>query len=283
MSQLVETGNGLAEFPDEMSHDDIAGVIQKQFYSTDNPPPTEISSTGSSKAENAISRMDQAPSYPSKADAAHGALENLAGAATETAAGIPGFLAKIPEFALQGTKLVQGTLQEKLQALSYLGKEAAPMGVQMAKDIESPLGSKESFRGFIQAGLMAAPGLELARDIRAGSLGAKLAPVTGSEVLPEVPKVGPLIEAPPVQEIPVTPKVETSEVTPQTEPVPEAQQTPAESVSAPKAELPDIEVTLNATTPKGEPLEVKMNAKEAETMLEQRKTALENLRDCLGA
>jgi len=95
------------------------------------------------------------------------AIRNAGQAAIEFAKGVPQMAAQLPGMAFQGLKFASGGLQEKAQVAGELLKQAVPMGVQEAKDLQAPVGSQPWFRGMITAGTLAAPGVELFRDLRA--------------------------------------------------------------------------------------------------------------------
>ncbi len=129
-------------------------------------------------------------------------LQAAGQAAVDVAKGIPGFVASLPGYAYKGMKIASG-VTPPARAAEELLKEAAPMGAALAKDLQSPVGSREWYRGMIQAGLMAAPGLELAREgikpeitpvekppIQGGDINAEqiseTAPIHGDVQQPEV-------------------------------------------------------------------------------------------------
>jgi hypothetical protein len=176
-----------------------------------------------------------------------------------------------------------------------------PESQTLAEAQKTPDFSKERFK----AGFGVLANMLMAAGVGHG-LAEKLAPVTGKRptvepsIVPEA-KIEPPAETEkaadvtqPAEETQPQANVEAVAATP--EPVLESEkaanegapvssetQTPSDT-GVSSTELPEnTEVTLKATTPKGEPLEVKMDAKEAGKVLTDRKTALENLIDCLGA
>jgi hypothetical protein len=135
----------------------------------------------------------QLPSQPESLynPAEHPYVENLAGAATELAKGIPGMVAAIPGQVYQGAKFAAGGSQERAEVIGEALRQGVPMGVQVAQDLQAPIGSQQFFRGGLQAALFAAPAVgELS-----GALGLVRAPIP-AEVAPEgqAPVVAPLTQ-----------------------------------------------------------------------------------------
>jgi hypothetical protein len=93
-------------------------------------------------------------------------IENAIRAGGDLAVGIPESIAGFPGqmYRLARANQQGGPLSVALELLS----QAAPMAEQTVKDVQSPLGSRESFRGIANLGMLALPGLEIARDIRGG-------------------------------------------------------------------------------------------------------------------
>jgi len=126
-------------------------------------------------------------------------VQNALQAAGDVAKGIVGGIAQLPKVAYEGIKFASGGPQERADVLKEALGEAIPMGQQIAKDVQSPLGTRESFRGLANVGMLALPGLELARELRAPTLSETIAspPVQtpmldtlfGKEVSPEVAAV----------------------------------------------------------------------------------------------
>lgn len=87
----------------------------------------------------------------------------------DTAKGLVGGVKQLPGMAYQGAKFAAGGSQEKLQVAAEALKEAIPMGEQIAKDVQSPVGSREWTRGVLQMGMMATPAAELFGELRSPS------------------------------------------------------------------------------------------------------------------
>ena len=98
-----------------------------------------------------LSRMDQS------FEQAHPILSNAALAAEDLAKGAVEGAASLPAQLYRAAR--DGAFTEALRT-------ALPMGKQMAEDVQSPLGTRESFRGIGNILFMSAPGLELARELR---------------------------------------------------------------------------------------------------------------------
>jgi hypothetical protein len=93
-------------------------------------------------------------------------LNNLGGAAEDVAGSLPQMAAALPGQAYQGVKFATGGPQERAQVVAEALGEAVPMGEAIQKDVQSPLGTRESFRGLANLGMFALPGLEIARELR---------------------------------------------------------------------------------------------------------------------
>jgi hypothetical protein len=141
--------------------------------------------------------------------------------------GIPGMVAQLPEAAYQGFKFASGMPQQQREVALDVLKKVIPEGQQLAADVNAPAGSREWTRGMIQLGMLATPGLELARELRGA-------------------RIEPKVEPPPVQ-----PRATTTQTVgwerrfQMVEPPPEA---------APElAAAPTVEETLAATAPRVSP------------------------------
>jgi hypothetical protein len=89
-------------------------------------------------------------------------MRNTEGAISDIAKGIPGFVASLPRYALEGMKFA-AMPEERGNVIREALKEALPMGEQMAQDLSAPVGSREWIRGIIQSAMFAAPGAVLFR------------------------------------------------------------------------------------------------------------------------
>jgi hypothetical protein len=126
--------------------------------------------------------------------------QNLVGAAGDLARGVPGFVESLPGMAYQGAKFAVGGPQEKTQVGLEALKQAIPQGFQEAKDIQSPVGSREWLRGVAQALMLASPAAEGFRP--------EIRPEIKPEVKPEINA-----EAPPTRpEAPVARSVDEAAV-----------------------------------------------------------------------
>lgn len=135
--------------------------------------------------------------------------ENLAGAAVEAVKSIPPFIASLPKKALVAAEVASGQ-KSRTEGLSEILKEAIPMGESQALGLLSPVGSKDFFGAAIQTALLAAPGLELMRGIKAPSLVESL--TAKPEIAGSLTERLGLAEKPPVQEIPTDPTAPLTEV-----------------------------------------------------------------------
>jgi len=125
----------------------------------------------------------------------HPVLENIAGAVTDVARGVPGMISQIPEQAYQGIKFAAGGSQERVQVLGEALKQAIPQGQQIAQDLNAPVGSREFARGAINLGMIGLPAVgELAGEFAIRPSLRDLAPT------PE--RAG--IEPPPLPTVPTT-------------------------------------------------------------------------------
>ena len=125
----------------------------------------------------------------------HPVLENIAGAVTDVARGVPGMISQIPEQAYQGIKFAAGGSQERVQVLGEALKQAISQGQQIAQDLNAPVGSREFARGAINLGMIGLPAVgELAGEFAIRPSLRDLAPT------PE--RAG--IEPPPLPTVPTT-------------------------------------------------------------------------------
>src|SRR4051812_10315130 len=116
----------------------------------------------------------------------HETAQNLRGAVQDVVYSLPGMAAQLPKMAYEGLKFAAGGPQERAQVGTEALSEAVAQGQQMSKDVMSPLGSRESFRGLANLGLMAAPAVgELVGE--AALLGRTKPPIQG-EALPQIPE-----------------------------------------------------------------------------------------------
>src|SRR5258705_11382012 len=104
--------------------------------------------------------------------------QNLRGAIQDVVYSIPGMAAQVPKMAYEGLKFAVGGPQERAQIGEQALTEAVAQGNQMASDVQSPLGSRESFRGIANLGLMAAPAIGEALG-EAALLGRTKPPIQG--------------------------------------------------------------------------------------------------------
>lgn len=179
MPQTVEIpDHGIAEFPDDMTPDQIKGVIQQKFFNKDQSVP-ERPSAVAQEATTALPKPSQT-------------VENAIQAAAETASG---FIPKSPlEVASMATPLVSGIQDiiqtpKKLSDVLFGGKtvaQAFPESQTLAEAETTPPFSKERFKaGFDVLGQLGT----------AAVLGRQIAPRTPtlSETLgtaaPESPQV----------------------------------------------------------------------------------------------
>jgi hypothetical protein len=162
---------GTVEFPDSMTPDDIKGVIQNKFY-VQNAPSLE--------AQVVQPRMGLADILFDPDTA-----QNLRGAVQDVVYSLPGMVSQLPKMAYQGLKFAAGGAQERAQVGTEALTEAVSQGQQMAADVQSPLGSRESFRGIANLGLMAAP--VVGEVLGEAALLGKKPPIQG-EALPQIPE-----------------------------------------------------------------------------------------------
>jgi hypothetical protein len=85
--------------------------------------------------------------------------QNLREGIQDVVYSIPGMAAQIPKMAYEGLKFAVGGPQERAQIGEEALTQAVVQGQQMAKDVQAPLGSRESFRGLANLGLMAVPAI----------------------------------------------------------------------------------------------------------------------------
>lgn len=125
MPQTIDIpGQGLAEFPDGMSHDDIAGVIQKQFFA------------GSDAVPDTSASVDTQPPEASYVSGEHPIAEKIAGEVLKPATALEttakDFLR--PSSLLQMARLVGGPSEARRQVIEALpGTVSAMQTVRDAK------------------------------------------------------------------------------------------------------------------------------------------------------
>lgn len=112
-------------------------------------------------------------------------LKNFDTAAQEAVRSVPSMLKQLPEAAYQGVKFAAGMPDQQREVVQHILSQAIPAGQQVAADLQQPAGSHEWWRGMIQAGMMAAPALDLVPKLGGAVAEAEKPPVQ--------------IEKPPVQ------------------------------------------------------------------------------------
>lgn len=138
---------------------------------------------------------------------------------------IPHMAVDTAKMGYKGLRMAMGGPEERVKILTEdVIPSALAQGQQTAADIQSPFGTREWLRGAGQLGMMAAPGLELARELRAPT------------------EVGPPLEAPPVPPLvqpPLADAIRAAREAPPEVPLVEAPsvavQEPPASVAAPEA------------------------------------------------
>lgn len=113
-------------------------------------------------------------------------LKNFATAADEMVKGIPGMAKQIPGQLYQAGMFVTGGPQIQREVATKILRDTLPQSQQMAKDLQSPPGSHEWWRGILQAGQMALPALEFLPKLRGlGRAGIEKPPVQPPPIPPE--------------------------------------------------------------------------------------------------
>jgi hypothetical protein len=115
------------------------------------------------------------------------AAENVRGAIQDVVKGIPSMATQALQAGYEGLKFAAGSPQERAQIATQAVQQGLEQGGQIARDVESPLGSRENIRGLVNLGMMAAPAF--------GAVAETLRPTLHETLFGKKPPVQTLSEA----------------------------------------------------------------------------------------